>query len=200
MFNLSKRKKYISLILISIILILISIIFIHINFNNQVFQNKLGLVHFSLSVKNPIKDLKLANLECAPKIVDNIYKSHNWRIIISKINLNAPILEGTTSEILRKGVGHFENTEKYNGNICLAAHNRGYKYNFFQEIKKLEIGDKIKYIIDGEELDFEVTDNKTIDETDISVLENTYETKLTLITCEENKKEYRRCVQAERIL
>ena len=90
--------------------------------------------------------------------------------------------------------------EKQIGNICLAAHNRGYKYNFFQEIKNLRIGDIIKYIINGEELEFEVSSNNVIEETDIAVLKDTDETKLTLITCEENKKEYRRCIQAEVIL
>ena len=90
--------------------------------------------------------------------------------------------------------------EYLTGNICLAAHNRGYKYNFFQEIKKLEIGDKILYILQGEERYFKVVSNMVIEETDISVLENTKENKLTLITCEENKKEYRRCIQAEEIL
>ena len=90
--------------------------------------------------------------------------------------------------------------EKQIGNICLAAHNRGYKYNFFQEIKKLEIGDIIKYNVNGEELEFEVSENKIIEETDIAVLKNTDETQLTLITCEENKKEYRRCICANVIL
>ena len=90
--------------------------------------------------------------------------------------------------------------EKQIGNICLAAHNRGYKYNFFQEIKNLRIGDIIKYIINGEELEFEVSSNNVIEETDIAVLKDTDETKLTLITCEENKKAYRRCIQAEVIL
>ena len=31
------------------------------------------------------------------------------------------------------------------GNIALAAHNRGYKVNYFQDLKKLEIGDEIYY-------------------------------------------------------
>lgn len=47
---------------------------------------------------------------------------------------------------------------------------------------------------------FHVVSNKIIIENDISIIQNTNEDKLTLITCEENKKEYRRCIQAERIL
>ena len=47
-----------------------------------------------------------------------------WKIEIPKINLIAPIGEGTSMEVMNKYVGHFENTEKWNGNIGLAAHNR----------------------------------------------------------------------------
>lgn len=47
-----------------------------------------------------------------------------WQIEIPKINLLAPIAEGTSQEVMLEYVGHFENTDKWNGNIGLAAHNR----------------------------------------------------------------------------
>ncbi|MDO5555377.1 MAG: hypothetical protein Q4G09_01600 [Clostridia bacterium] len=47
-----------------------------------------------------------------------------WQIEIPKISLVAPIKNGTTQEIMNKYVGHFENTDRWNGNIGLAAHNR----------------------------------------------------------------------------
>ena len=86
------------------------------------------------------------------------------------------------------------------GNICLAAHNRGYKYNFFQEIKKLEIGDLVIYIKGEKYIKFKVVENKVIKEIDMSVLEQTKENRITLITCEENQKEYRRCIVADEII
>lgn len=135
-----------------------------------------------------------------PDDIANIYKEYDWRIEIPKIKLNAPILEGTDPNVLRKAVGHFENTGITSGNICLAAHNRGYKYNFFQEIKNLRIGNEIIYIVNDKKIMFSVTLNKVIKEWDLSVLENTNENQLTLITCEENRKEYRRCIIAEEIL
>lgn len=49
---------------------------------------------------------------------------NNWYIEIPKINLIAPISEGTTQEIMSKYVGHFENTSVWEGNVGLAAHNR----------------------------------------------------------------------------
>ena len=42
-------------------------------------------------------------------------------------------------------VGHFENTNLLNGNVGLAAHNRGYPINYFARLKELEFGDEIIY-------------------------------------------------------
>ena len=47
-----------------------------------------------------------------------------WQIEIPIINLTAPIAEGTTQDVMREFVGHFEETSLWNGNIGLAAHNR----------------------------------------------------------------------------
>ena len=101
-----------------------------------------------------------------------------WIIEIPKINLLAPIKEGTSQEVLADAVGHFEESEKYEGNVALAGHNRGYNCDFFGEIKKLKNGDKI------------------IHQTDWKYIENTEDNRITLITCVENMYEYRRCIQA----
>lgn len=126
-------------------------------------------------------------------------KNIKWRIQIPKINLNVHIMEGTESDILLKAVGHFEETSKWQGNVGLAAHNRGYQCNFFAKIKQLEIGDEIIYTTTNGKKVYKVQTNKIIQETDWSYLENTNENKITLITCEENRENYRRCVQAVEI-
>lgn len=127
-------------------------------------------------------------------------KTANWRIEIPIIGLNAPIAEGTTQEIMNEYVGHFEETNKTNGNIGLAAHNRGYNVNYFQNLKKLKEGDEIFYYCDGIELKYCVTTQKIIQDTDWSMLEETKDNVITLITCVENQPEYRRCIQAIQIL
>lgn len=129
----------------------------------------------------------------------NIYKTNKWRIKIPVLELDAPISQGTSSEALRRTVGHFEETDKWNGNVALAAHNRGYRCNFFQEIKKLKNGDTIVYSTEKGQRRYKVILNKIIKETDWSYIQNTKDNRLTLITCEMNKKEYRRCVQAVEI-
>ena len=63
-------------------------------------------------------------------------------IEIPKINLAANIVEGTTEEILNSYVGHFSETVCINGNVGLAAHNRGYPVNYFARIKELTENNK----------------------------------------------------------
>ncbi len=124
------------------------------------------------------------------------HENITWRIQIPKINLDVHIEEGTNTNTLLEAVGHFEVTSKWNGNVGLAAHNRGYQCNFFQKIKNLTIGDEIIYTTTNGKKVYKVQTNKVILETDWSYLEPSKENKITLITCEENRREYRRCVQA----
>lgn len=128
-------------------------------------------------------------------ILDETNKLNNWYIQIDKIELKAPIQEGTSKEILDDYVGHFEESSKDFGNICLAAHNRGYKNNYFSRLKELQEGDKIKYIYQDIEKTYIVTKHEIIQNIDWSNLEPTEENTITLITCVENEPEYRRCIQ-----
>lgn len=135
------------------------------------------------------------NVELNQKVIDE----SEWALKIQKINLEAKINEGTTKEVMDEYIGHFEETPKELGNIGLAAHNRGYKNNYFENLKKLQIGDEITYIYKGKEKNYKVSKISIIKDTDWSMLENTEENELTLITCVENEPEYRRCVKAEEI-
>lgn len=123
-------------------------------------------------------------------------KEEIWQIEIPKISVKAPISEGTTKEILNQYVGHFQVTAKENGNIGLAAHNRGYEVNYFQDLKLLKEGDKIIYQHNDFRKTYEVEKIRIIKDTEWTYLEETEENQLTLITCVENQPEYRRCIQA----
>ena len=92
-------------------------------------------------------------------------------------------------------IGHFEETSKDIGNIGLAAHNRGYKNNYFENLKKAKEDDIILYKYKEITREYVVVKNCIIEDTDWSYLENTEENKITLITCVENEPKYRRCVQ-----
>ena len=122
MFKFSKRKLTIinTIILIIILISAGSILTKYFNI-----QKKQVNSNFVLKTVN----LAPINTTDAEKMDNSQYRSNNWRIKISKIHLDAPIIEGTEKEILRKAVGHFESSSIWNGNVALAAHNRGYKYN-----------------------------------------------------------------------
>lgn len=115
---------------------------------------------------------------------------------IEKINLNGTVKEGSTNEILRDYIGHIEETAKYDGNVGLAAHNRGNKYSYFARINELEPGDEIIYTTKYGERKYIVDTKKEILETDWSNLEGTSDNRITLITCIKNKVNQRLCVQA----
>lgn len=134
-------------------------------------------------------------LEGIPEI-ENEEKANIWQIEISKISLIAQISEGTTKDVLNQYVGHFENTSKEQGNIGLAAHNRGYDVNYFKDLKLLKKGDEIKYKHNDFEKIYEVEKCRIIKDTEWEYLQETEENILTLITCVENQPEYRRCIQA----
>lgn len=123
-------------------------------------------------------------------------KNSKWRVEIPKIGINAPIKSGTTQDVLATAVGHFPETNKWNGNVALAGHNRGYNCNFFQNIKKLKVGDSIFYHTEKGVREYKVVVNKIIYQTDWTYIQDTEDNRITLITCVENMFEYRRCVQA----
>lgn len=122
-------------------------------------------------------------------------KVEKWQIEIPEISLKAQIEEGTDKETLDKYVGHFEITQKKEGNIGLAAHNRGYPVNYFEKLKDLKEGDEIIYTYGNFQKTYIVTQNIKISDIDWSYLQNTEENTITLITCIANEPAYRRCVQ-----
>ncbi len=114
-------------------------------------------------------------------------------IRIDKIGFEGLIYEGTSLDTLRKGVGHFENSPYLNGNVCLAAHNTN---KYWAKLHTLENGDKITYISFLGTKEYQVTNVTKISETDWTLLQNSDENILTLITCVKGDKPKRLCVQA----
>lgn len=111
----------------------------------------------------------------------------------------APITEGINYDNMKTSICHFEQSAIQDGNVALAAHNRGYTYNFFERLKELEIGDSILYTVNGQTITYQVEANIIISEQDWTYVQNSTEDKITLITCVENEPSYRRCVQAIKI-
>ena len=127
---------------------------------------------------------------------DLYYKNSSLgRLEIPALDLNVRIYQGTDSKTLAKGIGHFEDTSIWEGNVCLAAHNRGAN-SYFGQIHTLNIGDKITLTTKLGTRTYKVTDVSKVSETDRSGLADSGENMLTLYTCVRNQRDQRWCVTA----
>lgn len=210
-YGMSYTKK--NLNIVTLLCITIIFIFLYLIYNNifksitkasyqklNVIYSKTIPIQTSNKIISNLKQTKNNENLLTQRQVTKINKTNPWRIQIPKLSINIHIEEGTTDKVLLKAVGHFGETSKWNGNVGLAGHNRGYKCNFFEKIKNLKIGDEIIYSTKQGKRVYKVQSNKVILETDWSYLQETKDNRITLITCEENRGEYRRCVQAMQVL
>ncbi len=189
MFKFTKTR--ILYVLSSIFFILIQIFINQYKIKTEINENIMAEQHQIDNIIN--QNESVVNSQYAQKREE---KNELWQIEIPTISLVANIKEGTDKDILNQYVGHFTTTQKENGNVGLAAHNRGYEVNYFQDLKLLKKGDEIKYKYNELEKIYEVEKCRIIKDTDWEYLENTEDNRLTLITCVENQPEYRRCIQA----
>ncbi|WP_204791683.1 class D sortase [Oscillibacter sp. CU971] len=131
---------------------------------------------------------------------DLYYKGgHLGRLEIPVLDLSVKIYEGTGSSTLAKGVGHFEDTSIWGGNVCLASHNRGAN-DYFGKIHTLDAGDEITLTTKLGTKTYEVTTVSKVSETDRSGLEETGESCLTLYTCVRDQRDLRYCVRAVEVV
>lgn len=120
---------------------------------------------------------------------------HLGRLKIPSLDVNVKVYQGTDSTALAKGAGHFEDTSIWEGNVCIAGHNRGTNC-YFGEIHTLSIGDEITLTTKLGTRTYSVTSVSKVKETDASMLEPTVEDCITLFTCVRNQRAYRWCVRA----
>ena len=114
---------------------------------------------------------------------------------IPSIGLTVGVYEGTGSDPLLKGAGHFEGTSIWLGNIAVAGHNRGVR-NDFGKIHTLNPGDIITFTTRLGTRNYPVTSVTKVSVNDVSGLEPTAANQITLYTCVENQPSYRWCVVA----
>ncbi len=120
------------------------------------------------------------------------------RLKIPAIDVDTRVYQGTDSYTLAKGAGHFIDTSIWDGNVGIAAHNRGVN-NLFDKLHKLAVGDKITLTTKLGTRNYAVTSVEKISDTDNSLLAATSENCLTLFTCVRNESSYRWAVRAVEI-
>lgn len=109
---------------------------------------------------------------------------------IPAIGLTVKVYEGTDSAALRKGAGHFAETSIWNGNVCIAGHNRGVN-NHFGKIHTLSMGDTITYATKLGTRTYTVTSVSKVSEMDTGGTAASCDNRLTLYTCVRDQSAYR---------
>lgn len=104
-------------------------------------------------------------------------------IEIPAINLSAVVLRGTTTEILNRGPGWYEESAlPGQGNTAIAAHRTMYGA-WFRHLDSLDAGDEINLTFDGWVYKYKVERVFPIANNDWSVIDPTESPALTLTTC-----------------
>ena len=103
------------------------------------------------------------------------------RLEIPKIDLDSVVVEGTNHKALLLGPGHMKDTPEPGelGNAVISGH----RDTFFRHIHELEKGDTILVRRAGQTYRYEVTRKQIVEPNDVSVLDPTPDSDMTLITC-----------------
>lgn len=130
-------------------------------------------------------------------VTSDLYYSggHLGTLKIPAIGLSVKVYEGTDSKTLAKGAGHFEDTSLWDGNCCIAGHNRGVRDDF-GDLHTLEPGDTITWTTKLGTRTYEVVSVQKVKETDTRGTAATTDNRLTLFTCVRDQRAYRWQVQA----
>lgn len=121
-----------------------------------------------------------------PKLNDNT--TAIAKLSIPVVGMTKYVYEGTGSSPLAKGVGHFDCTPGWNGNIGLAGHNRNNSNTAaFQRLKDVDYGDLVYYTTAYGTRTYKVTSIETVSVNDTSGLAQDGSYKLTMYTCKANQ-------------
>jgi len=100
---------------------------------------------------------------------------------ISRLGLDAPVLEGTADATLDRGLGHIEDTPTLGttGNIGIAGH----RDSFFRVLKDIAVGDTIQLESMSGSASYRVERTWLVKPEDVWVLDPTSSPAVTLVTC-----------------
>lgn len=103
------------------------------------------------------------------------------RIEIGRLGLSVIIVEGDSSSLLLRAVGHVPETAMpgESGNVALTAH----RDTFFRPLRKIQEGDVITLETMGGEYQYAVKSTAIVPPTATEVLHSSGSQELTLITC-----------------
>jgi sortase A len=106
------------------------------------------------------------------------------RLIIPRINVDVPVVEGVDWEQLKKGAGHLIGSANpgERGNVFIAGHNDIYG-EIFRDLQDLKVGDEITAHAGQQVYRYIVRATRIVEPDDVSVMYPTSSPVLTLLTC-----------------
>jgi sortase A len=107
---------------------------------------------------------------------------------IESIGIRYPVVEGCSSSVLNKAIGHISETATIGGtgNCVLCGHNGSRYGEFFTKLNQVEAGDVVTLLdTDGVLHSYEVTESFVVDPYDNSIKTQGDTEELTLFTCAE---------------
>jgi sortase A len=136
------------------------------------------LVNRPLSYNQARLTLQPQSLPAEPMFIEGELLGH---MEIPRLRVSAAVLEGTASRTLRLGVGHIRGTAIPGtpGNTAIAGH----RDTFFRALKNIHDGDEIELKTVDTSTRYVVNWTKVVAPEDVSVLDSTSESALTLVTC-----------------
>ncbi len=191
-----QKKRYLKLIMIFSIIIFFSLSLIQSNdmktkeqISNTMKTNQSGKEMVKTQEKENKNEIEkqIKKDEENNKIANNeIPSKYNGYPEIEKINLDTLVLKEHNKQTLATSVTKFFGANPNEiGNFCIAGHNYITK-NMFHNLKKVNVGDKIKLTdLTGRSINYKVYKKSTVlpNETQCLSQKTNGRTELTLITC-----------------
>ena len=124
---------------------------------------------------------RLADARGSSPIDTPAAQSRLWRIEVPRIKLSALAREGVDTRTLRGAVGHIPGTALpgERGNAGFAAH----RDTFFRPLRGVRKGDEVIVTTSRGVYRYSVTGTRIVEPDDVTVLDPTKDTALTLVTC-----------------
>lgn len=123
------------------------------------------------------------------KINHELYRqkllSENIVIEIPDLNIKAPALEGTDSDILSIATGHFTDTGDIGkGNYCIAGHSSAIYDEYFNNLKNIKVFSDINlYDKNKNCYTYAVTETFIVKPDETWILNDFCDNRITLVTC-----------------
>jgi len=198
---LNKRKSKIlvsSAMLIATMLTSPAMTFAMPSYGFGVSNNEDNSIHFDMNTNNTNnRDVVHIDIGVMESIQQNIPRnSEQIGTLTTPSGNQIGVFGGESMESMAKGAAHFSDTGLNFGNTVLIGHNRGRSNGFFSFVKDLQVGQSLTLEANGTTKTYAVAEMRKIHETETDVLLHFGNSKLTLLTCWESEKNYRRLVIA----